>query len=177
MAGENDTYFQLREKIVKSYSAEEVEQIDKAYKIAEKAHEGQKRFSGQPYIIHPVAVASILVDLFMDYQSIVAALLHDTVEDTVITIQDVTKEFGTEVANIVDGVTKLGKVPFGTKQKEEVQAENIRNSMLNLYLRYYIRAWNSKFFKSLRLGLLSVNFHTSTKMQKQIPTRALEAAF
>ena len=130
MAGENDTYFQLREKIVKSYSAEEVEQIDKAYKIAEKAHEGQKRFSGQPYIIHPVAVASILVDLFMDYQSIVAALLHDTVEDTVITIQDVTKEFGKEVANIVDGVTKLGKVPFGTKQKEEVQAENIRKMLL-----------------------------------------------
>ena len=130
MAGENDTYFQLREKIVKSYSAEEVEQIDKAYKIAEKAHEGQKRFSGQPYIIHPVAVASILVDLFMDYQSIVAALLHDTVEDTVITIEDVTKEFGTEVANIVDGVTKLGKVPFGTKQKEEVQAENIRKMLL-----------------------------------------------
>ena len=130
MAGEKDVYSQLREKIVKSYSAEEVEQIDKAYKIAEKAHEGQKRFSGQPYIIHPIAVAVILVDLFMDYQSIVAALLHDTVEDTVMTIEDVRKEFGKDVANIVDGVTKLGKVPLETKQKEEVQAENIRKMLL-----------------------------------------------
>lgn len=130
MAGEKDAYSQLREKIVKSYSAEEVEQIDKAYKIAEKAHEGQKRFSGQPYIIHPIAVAVILVDLFMDYQSIVAALLHDTVEDTVMTIEDVRKEFGKDVANIVDGVTKLGKVPLETKQKEEVQAENIRKMLL-----------------------------------------------
>ncbi|MBR3588510.1 MAG: HD domain-containing protein, partial [Clostridia bacterium] len=117
-------YEELREKLVKNFTPEEVEKIDKAYNMAKDAHEGQLRYSGQPYIIHPVAVATILVDLCMDYQSVVAALLHDTVEDTDVSIENVKNDYGEDVAKLVDGVTKLGKVPLSTKEEE--QAENIR---------------------------------------------------
>ncbi len=121
-------YEELREKLVKNFTPEEVEKIDKAYNMAKDAHEGQLRYSGQPYIIHPVAVATILVDLCMDYQSVVAALLHDTVEDTDVSIENVKNDYGEDVAKLVDGVTKLGKVPLSTKEEE--QAENIRKMLL-----------------------------------------------
>ena len=121
-------YEELREKLVKNFTPEEVKKIDKAYNLARDAHDGQLRYSGQPYIIHPVAVAAILVDLCMDYQSVVAALLHDTVEDTDISVEYVKNEFGEDVAKLVDGVTKLGKVPLSTKEEE--QAENIRKMLL-----------------------------------------------
>ena len=135
MCKENETdlrdgFEELYEKVVANFPEKEVELISRAYNIAKKAHEGQKRFSGQPYIIHPVAVASVLVDLCMDSQSIIAALLHDTVEDTYMTLKDVEEEFGSDVAGIVDGVTKLGKVPLANQKKEEVQAENIRKMLL-----------------------------------------------
>ena len=123
-------YEVLRDRMVEHFSKDEISKIDRAYEIASKAHENQKRYSGEPYIVHPVAVAAILVDLCMDYQSIIAALLHDTVEDTEMTYDDVKNEFGDKVANLVEGVTKLGKVPLGTKDKEEVQAENIRKMLL-----------------------------------------------
>ena len=126
----NDGFEELYEKVIANFPEKEVEQIKSAYNIAKKAHEGQKRFSGQPYIIHPVAVASILVDLCMDSQSIIAALLHDTVEDTSMTLEDIEEKFGSDVASIVDGVTKLGKVPLANQKKEEVQAENIRKMLL-----------------------------------------------
>ncbi len=121
-------YEQLREKLQKNFTCEEIEIIDKAYAFAEKAHDGQLRFSGQPYIIHPVAVATILADLCMDYQSIVAALLHDTVEDTDVSVEKIKDEYGEDVAKLVDGVTKLGKVPLSTREEE--QAENIRKMLL-----------------------------------------------
>ncbi len=121
-------YEELREKLVKNFTPEEVEKIDKAYNMAKDAHEGQLRYSGQPYIIHPVAVATILVDLCMDYQSVVAALLHDTVEDTDVSLENVKNDYGEDVAKLVDGVTKLGKVPLSTKEEE--QAENIRKMLL-----------------------------------------------
>lgn len=121
-------YEELRVKLVKNFTPEEVEKIDKAYNMAKDAHEGQLRYSGQPYIIHPVAVATILVDLCMDYQSVVAALLHDTVEDTDVSIEKVKSDYGEDVAKLVDGVTKLGKVPLSTKEEE--QAENIRKMLL-----------------------------------------------
>ncbi len=121
-------YNELREKLVKNFTPEEVEKIDKAYEFARDAHDGQLRYSGQPYIIHPVSVASILVDLCMDYQSVVAALLHDTVEDTDVSLTMVKNVYGEDVAKLVDGVTKLGKVPLSTKEEE--QAENIRKMLL-----------------------------------------------
>ena len=121
-------YKELREKVIKNFTEEEAKVIDKAYNFAKEAHDGQLRYSGQPYIIHPVAVATILVDLCMDYQSVVAALLHDTVEDTDVSLENVKNEYGEDVAKLVDGVTKLGKVPLSTKEEE--QAENIRKMLL-----------------------------------------------
>ena len=110
------------------FSPEDVEQIDKAFKIADRAHEGQLRCSGQPYVIHPILVAKIVAELGMDKESVIAALLHDVVEDTDLTLEDVTEKFGKSVASLVDGVTKLGKVPLSTR--EEVQAENVRKMLL-----------------------------------------------
>ena len=102
--------------------------IEKAYSLARSAHEGQFRRSGEPYIMHPVAVAKILFDLGMDNECIIGALLHDVVEDTPYDIDYITREFGPEVALLVDGVTKLGQIPLSTR--EEVQAENIRKMFM-----------------------------------------------
>ena len=88
-------------------SNEEVSLVQKAYKLAEKAHSGQLRRSGESYIYHPLAVALILAELKLDYYCIVAAILHDCIEDTSITKDDVEKEFGSQVAHIVEGVSKL----------------------------------------------------------------------
>ncbi|MBQ3007923.1 MAG: bifunctional (p)ppGpp synthetase/guanosine-3',5'-bis(diphosphate) 3'-pyrophosphohydrolase [Clostridia bacterium] len=102
--------------------------VKKAYQIARDAHEGQKRLSGEPYIMHPLSVAIILASLGMDEASIIAAILHDTVEDTKLTNAEVKKEFGETIAELVEGVTKIGKVPLQTK--EEQQAENIRKMLM-----------------------------------------------
>lgn len=121
-------YEELRNLLVTIFSPEDVEQIDKAFNTANKAHEGQLRCSGQPYVIHPILVAKIVAELGMDKESVIAALLHDVVEDTDLTLEDVTEKFGKSVASLVDGVTKLGKVPLSTR--EEVQAENVRKMLL-----------------------------------------------
>ena len=104
------------------------EKIMAAYQLANDAHNGQCRVSGEPYISHPIAVAIILVDLGMDSECIQAALLHDVVEDTDITSEAVEKQFGTDVALLVNGVTKLGKISFTSR--EEQQAENVRKMLL-----------------------------------------------
>ncbi len=106
----------------------DLELIKKAYMTAAKMHEGQLRKSGEPYIIHPVETAKILAQLGMDEQTIVAGLLHDVVEDTPYTEEQLTEEFGSEVTLLVDGVTKLGNLVFETK--EEAQAENMRKMFL-----------------------------------------------
>ena len=118
----------LRQQILNNGKQLDLGQIQRAYETAEKAHGGQLRVSGEPYIIHPLNVASILVGLGMDTETIVAALLHDVVEDTPVTLEDVSRDFGQEVALLVDGVTKLGKIPFSSR--EEQQAENIRKMLL-----------------------------------------------
>ena len=102
--------------------------LQKAYDIAREAHKEQFRYSGEPYIIHPLAVARILYDLGMDCESMTAALLHDVVEDTQLTKDDIKITFGEEIADLVEGVTKLGKVPIFTK--EEQQAENVRKMLM-----------------------------------------------
>ena len=102
--------------------------IKRAYQIANEAHAGQKRLSGEPYIVHPLSVAIILASLGMDEASIIAAILHDTVEDTKMTNAEVKREFGETIAELVEGVTKIGKVPLQTK--EEQQAENIRKMLI-----------------------------------------------
>jgi guanosine-3',5'-bis(diphosphate) 3'-pyrophosphohydrolase len=118
----------LTEIIGKSYTEEEIANVKKAYELAAKVHEGQKRLSGEPYIMHPLSVALILARLGMDDASIIAAMLHDTVEDTDLTNDEIKKEFGDTVAELVDGVTKIGRVPLQTK--EEQQAENIRKMLI-----------------------------------------------
>ncbi len=102
--------------------------IEKAYSIAEKHHGDQRRISGVPYILHPVSVACIVAQFGMDTDSVISALLHDLVEDTYVTLEDVKKEFGIDVANIVDGVTKISKIKLFTR--EEQQAENVRKMLI-----------------------------------------------
>lgn len=109
-------YGMLIARIQKYHPSADVTQIDKAYNLAKKAHGDQKRKSGEPYIIHPLWVAIILADLEMDKETIIAALLHDVVEDTQIGEDYIKEEFGEEVALLVDGVTKLGRVAYSAGQ-------------------------------------------------------------
>ena len=106
----------------------DVDMITQAYEYADKAHEGQMRQSGEPYITHPIAVARILVELGMDTETICAGLLHDVVEDTASTLDEIKKMFGADVALMVDGVTKLTKLSYSSK--EQRQAENVRKMLL-----------------------------------------------
>ncbi|MCH5151103.1 MAG: bifunctional (p)ppGpp synthetase/guanosine-3',5'-bis(diphosphate) 3'-pyrophosphohydrolase [Clostridiales bacterium] len=111
-------------KVKHYYHAYDVSHIEKAFEVASKAHQGQFRASGRPYITHPVIVADILIDMGLDVPTVCAALLHDTVEDTYITDKDLRTQFGDEIADLVAGVTKLDKIQF--HNKEEEQAENMR---------------------------------------------------
>lgn len=104
--------------------------VRKAYEFSAKAHEGQTRRSGEPYVKHPVAVAGVLTSLKTDVSAVVAGLLHDTLEDTVATADELEREFGKEVVHLVDGVTKIGKITF--KSSEEKQAENFRKMVLSM---------------------------------------------
>ena len=122
-------YEELIKSVRKYHPSADISMIEKAYKVASEAHKDQKRKSGEPYIIHPLCVAIILADLELDKETIVAGLLHDAVEDTWMTYEEVEKEFGSEVALLVDGVTKLGQLSY-SKDKVEVQAENLRKMFL-----------------------------------------------
>ena len=122
-------YKELINSVLKYHPSTDISMIEKAYKVASEAHEGRKRKSGEPYIIHPLCVAIILADLELDKETIVAGLLHDAVEDTWMTYEEVEKEFGSEVALLVDGVTKLGQLSYSA-DKVEVQAENLRKMFL-----------------------------------------------
>ena len=124
----DERYGELKAKIKKYNAGCDFELLDKAYAMAKKAHEGQLRESGEPYITHPLEVAHILADLEMDCTTIIAGLLHDTVEDTNCTFEEIKEQFGDSVAMLVDGVTKLDKIPYTTK--EELQAENLRKMFL-----------------------------------------------
>ena len=122
------TWEKLVEAIKASGKAYNMAMIEKAYNMANDAHKGVCRRSGEPYICHPLAVARLVLDLGMDSESIAAALLHDVVEDTPTTLTDLTAAFGEEVAALVDGVTKLTKIQFSNI--EELQAENLRKMLL-----------------------------------------------
>ena len=122
-------YKSLIERVRKYHPSADVSMIEKAYHIARDAHKGQTRKSGEEHIIHPLWVGIILADLEMDKETIVAGMLHDAVEDTEMTLEDITREFGEEVALLVDGVTKLGQLSYA-QDKLEVQAENLRKMFL-----------------------------------------------
>ncbi|MGN0204562.1 MAG: RelA/SpoT family protein [Coprococcus sp.] len=122
-------YQRLIDKVKEYHPSDDISMIEKAYNIAYNAHKGQMRKSGEPYIIHPLCVALILADLELDKETIVGGLLHDVVEDTVMTEEDITREFSAEIALIVSGVTKLGQLSY-SKDKVEIQAENLRKMFL-----------------------------------------------
>lgn len=122
------TFEKLKEKLVQNTNPYNLDRIEEAYKFADEAHAGQLRNSGEKYINHPVEVAAILAELEMDDSTIIAALLHDVAEDTDKTLDDIRQNFGDEVAGLVDGVTKLGRIAY--KSKVEVQVENLRKMFL-----------------------------------------------
>lgn len=120
-----ETFKEIKELLVtQKHSQEDIEQVEKAYRFAKKLHDGQFRASGEPYIIHPVEVAKILAGLEVDTHTLIAAFLHDVLEDTDTKPETIEELFGSDVLNLVQGVTKLGKLQF--KSKEERQAENFR---------------------------------------------------
>lgn len=121
-------YASLKNQLIDSGRPYDMGVIDRAYELAAKSHIKQKRLSGEPYISHPLSVASLLAELGLDTESIAAALLHDVVEDTQVTLDEIEHDFGADVVSIVDGVTKLGKIPFSSV--EEQQAENVRKMLL-----------------------------------------------
>ncbi len=135
--------------------------LDKAYQVSKSAHDGQQRVSGDPFIIHPVEVALILADLELDCTSIIAGLLHDTIEDTTFTYEELKAKFGEEVANLVDGVTKLGKIPYTTK--EELQVENLRKMFLAMA-------------KDIRVILIKLadRLHNMRTLKYMLPEKQLE---
>ncbi len=125
-----EVLYQKLIRMIKQYHpSQDIRLIEKAYKIAYQAHEGQLRKSGEPYIIHPVCVCIILAELELDKETIVAGMLHDVVEDTVMTSEEIAEEFSDEVALLVDGVTKLTQINY-VADKVEVQAENLRKMFL-----------------------------------------------
>ena len=157
-----ELYDDLVNEIKKYHPSTDLSDIEKAYRIAKKAHEGQLRKSGEPYIIHPLCVAIILAELELDKETIIAGLLHDVVEDTVMTSEDVTSEFGAEVALLVDGVTKLTQLNY-QHDKIEVQAENLRKMFLAMA-------------KDIRVILIKLadRLHNMRTMQYQSPAKQIE---
>lgn len=118
----------LAERLLDYLDPDKVKMVVRAYECAKKAHEGQTRRSGEPYIIHPLAVASILADLHMDHQTLMAAMLHDVIEDTGVTKAELAADFGSAVADLVDGVSKLTQIEF--KSRAEAQARNFQKMTL-----------------------------------------------
>ena len=155
-------YNKLIETIRQYHPSSDLSDIERAYKVAKEAHEGQFRKSGEPYIIHPLCVAIILAELELDKESIIAGLLHDVVEDTVMTSEDVAREFGDEVALLVDGVTKLTQLNY-QHDKIEVQAENLRKKFLAMA-------------KDIRVIMIKLadRLHNMRTMQYQSPAKQVE---
>ena len=161
------SFSELMEKLHKA-SPEGKKLVEKAYSFAEEAHRGQLRNSGEEYIQHPLEVAKILAELELDEATIAAALLHDVVEDTKYTMEDIEKEFGPHVALLVDGVTKLGRIEY--KSKEELQVENLRKMFLAMAKD--IRVILIKLADRLH-NMRTLKYH-SEKKQKEIAQETLE---
>ena len=159
-----DLYKELIKKILTYHPSTDISMIEKAYKVASKAHEGQLRKSGEPYIMHPLCVAIILAELELDKETIVAGILHDVVEDTVMTSEEIAAEFSEEVAFLVEGVTKLTQLKM-TTDKIEVQAENLRKMFLSMA-------------KDIRVILIKLadRLHNLRTLQYQSPAKQVEKA-
>lgn len=157
-------YTQLIDIIRKYHPSSDISMIEKAYSIANEAHKDQKRKSGEPYIIHPLCVAIILAELELDKETIVAGILHDVVEDTVMTTEEIAAEFSDEVALLVDGVTKLTQLDL-SQDKIEIQAENLRKMFLAMA-------------KDIRVILIKLadRLHNLRTLQYQSPQKQIEKA-
>ena len=157
-----ELYKKLITMIRKYHPSDDISMIEKAYQIASKAHEGQLRKSGEPYIIHPICVCLILAELELDKETIVAGMLHDVVEDTVMTGPEIAAEFGDEVALLVDGVTKLTQIDY-VADKVEMQAENLRKMFLAMA-------------KDIRVIMIKLadRLHNMRTMQYQSPAKQIE---
>src|SRR5579864_6494821 len=124
-----DNKFRALMTMVREYRPnDDLSIIERAYHFSLQHHQGQTRASGEPYLIHPLEVATVLAEMKLDPSAIAAGLLHDSVEDTSVTMQDIEREFGAQVAHIVEGVTKISKIDFASK--EERQSENVRKMIL-----------------------------------------------
>lgn len=159
-----ELYARLISTVRNYHPSSDISMIEKAYSIASKAHEGQLRKSGEPYIIHPLCVALILAELELDKETIVGGILHDVVEDTVMTIDEIAKEFSDEVALLVDGVTKLTQLDL-SQDKIEIQAENLRKMFLAMA-------------KDIRVILIKLadRLHNLRTLQYQSPAKQVEKA-
>ena len=157
-------YRELIRNVTEYHPSDDISLIEKAYRVAYEAHKDQKRKSGEPYIIHPLCVAIILADLEMDKETIAAGLLHDVVEDTIMTGEELRKTFGDEVELLVDGVTKLGQLSYDA-DKVEVQAENLRKMFLAMA-------------KDIRVIIIKLadRLHNMRTLQYMIPRKRREKA-
>jgi len=154
---------------VRSYDQNaDVDLIQNAFELSSKVHSGQKRASGEPYLTHPLDVAAILAKMKLDSASVASGLLHDTVEDTLLTLEEIKKQFGEEISNLVDGVTKLSRIKFSSK--EEKQAENFRKMILAMAAD--IRVVLIKLAD--RLHNMRTLSHLSVERQRKIATETLE---
>ena len=160
----DELYDELISKLRKYHPSDDISMIDKAYGIAQDAHEGQRRKSGEPYIVHPLCVAIILADLEMDKETIAAGLLHDVVEDTIMTNEDIEREFGDDVALLVDGVTKMSKLQYNG-DKVEFQADNLRKMFLAMA-------------RDIRVIIIKLadRLHNMRTLQYQPPEKQIEIA-
>ena len=122
MLSPDQSFELLKERIIKYNPQADLSIVEKAYSLSVVAHQGQQRISGEPYVTHPLAVANILAEMELDCGSIAAGLLHDTVEDTIYSSDDIEELFGEEIALLVDGVTKLGKIPYSTKEEQQIES-------------------------------------------------------
>jgi GTP pyrophosphokinase len=158
----DELYHNLVKAIRAYHPSTDLSMIEKAYQVASFAHKDQARKSGEQYIIHPLCVAIILAELELDKETIIAGILHDVVEDTVMTVPEIAKEFGEEVASLVDGVTKLTQLNY-SKDKVEIQAENLRKMFLAMA-------------KDIRVILIKLadRLHNMRTMQYQSPVKQIE---
>ena len=158
----DELFEELKKCILHYHPSTDLSMVEKAYKVANAAHMNQKRKSGEPYIIHPLCVAIILAQLELDKETIIAGILHDVVEDTAVTSEELTAQFGEEVALLVDGVTKLTQLNY-EHDKIEIQAENLRKMFLAMA-------------KDIRVILIKLadRLHNMRTMQYQSPEKQIE---
>ena len=159
-----ELYKTLIDKVLEYHPNDDISMIEKAYKIADEAHKGQLRKSGEPYIMHPLCVAIILAELELDKETIVAGILHDVIEDTIMTSEEIEKEFSAEILLLVEGVTKLTQLNF-SQDKLELQAENLRKMFLAMA-------------KDIRVILIKLadRLHNLRTLQYQSPAKQIEKA-